>query len=118
MSLPLIIPLIVILLLWMSMFFLPLALWLSLKHTGINVSLAKLTSLKYRKKLPVREIAEALIIARKAGLNMNIDQLEMLAGTGINVKNIVVRMAHAKKKGSNPDTAKAVRDEKERIPLE
>jgi uncharacterized protein YqfA (UPF0365 family) len=115
MNLSLIIPLIVILLLWMSIFFLPLALWLSLKHTGINVSLVKLTSMKYRKKLHVREIAEALIIARKAEININIDQLEMLAGTGINVKNVVIRMALTKKKGHHPDIAKAVKDENEGI---
>ena len=83
--LPLAIALIIIILLMLFFTFVPVGLWITAFFSGVKVKIATLIGMRLRRVVPSR-IVNPMIKATKAGLNINIDELEAhyLAGGNIN----------------------------------
>ena len=68
--------------------FVPVGLWISAIFAGVPVSLQSLVGMKLRKVNP-HNIVEPLISATKAGLDLNIDEMEAHYLAGGNVGRVV-----------------------------
>lgn len=68
--------------------FVPLGLWISSLAAGVNVGIFTLVGMKLRRVVP-RKIVDPLIKARKAGLGVNVNQLEAHFLAGGNVDRVV-----------------------------
>ena len=68
--------------------FVPLGLWITSLAAGVHVSIASLIGMRLRRIQPKR-LVEPLIKARKAGLNLNLSQLETHYLAGGNVDRVI-----------------------------
>lgn len=111
MSIGIIIAIIVvgIFLLWLIFYFIPVGLWFNALVSGVNISLLQLILMRWR-KVPPQIIVRNLIAAKKAGLNLNRNELEAhyLAGGHLNL--VVQALISADKANMNLDfkTATAI----------
>jgi uncharacterized protein YqfA (UPF0365 family) len=87
----------------------PLAIWFRALVSGAPISIGRLIGMRLR-KIPMKNIVEAYISARKAGLQINIDELETHYMAGGNVLKIVNALisAHSANIQLNLSTAKAI----------
>ncbi|MFL5474685.1 MAG: flotillin-like FloA family protein, partial [Gemmatimonadales bacterium] len=65
--------------------FIPIGLWIRAAASGVRVSFLTLFGMRFRKVSPAA-IVDPLITARKAGLDLTIDQLEIHYLSGGNVQ--------------------------------
>ena len=104
MSIGIIIAIIVvgIFLLWLIFYFIPVGLWFNALVSGVNISLLQLILMRWR-KVPPQIIVRNLIAAKKAGLNLNRNELEAhyLAGGHLNL--VVQALISADKANMNLD---------------
>ena len=66
----------------------PLGLWFSALMSGVRISIFNLVGMKFRRVNP-RRIVPPMIKARKAGINVNMNELETLYLAGGNVDRVV-----------------------------
>lgn len=96
-------------LLWLIFYFIPVGLWFNALVSGVNVSLVQLILMRWR-KVPPTIIVRNLIAAKKAGLQLNRNELEAhyLAGGHLNL--VVQALISADKANMNLDfkTATAI----------
>lgn len=84
----LVIAVLVIIGLWLFLSFIPVMLWISAFASGVYVPLTTLIGMKLRRIIPA-QIVNPLIKARKAGLDVDISQLETHYLAGGNVDRVV-----------------------------
>lgn len=98
-----------IFLLWLLFYFIPVALWFNALVSGVHISLLQLILMRWR-KVPPQIIVRNLIAAKKAGLNLNRNEMEahFLAGGHLNL--VVQALISADKANMNLDfkTATAI----------
>ncbi len=58
-----------IVLLWILLYFVPVALWFSALVSGVRISLIQLVLMRWR-KVPPQVIVQAMIASKKAGLDL------------------------------------------------
>ncbi len=96
-------------LLWLFFYFIPVGLWFNALVSGVHISLLQLVLMRWR-KVPPQIIVRNLIAAKKAGLNLNRNELEAhyLAGGHLNL--VVQALISADKANMNLDfkTATAI----------
>lgn len=85
---PIVIFFLIILALTVFFSFVPLGLWVSSISAGVNVGIFNLVGMRLRRVVPSR-IVNPLIKARKAGLGVNVNQLEAHYLAGGNVDRVV-----------------------------
>ena len=78
----------VVILLSIFLSFVPVGLWFQSRFSGVRVPIGALIGMKLRKVQP-RRLVESLIQARKAGLQINISQLETHLLAGGNIKRVI-----------------------------
>jgi uncharacterized protein YqfA (UPF0365 family) len=78
--------------------FIPIGLWITAFASGVRVAFSTLFGMRFRKVDP-RRIVNPLINATKAGLTLNINELESLYLAGGNVDNVVRALISADKAG-------------------
>ncbi|HZE75482.1 MAG TPA: flotillin-like protein FloA [Gemmatimonadales bacterium] len=76
--------------------FIPIALWIRAMASGVHVSFLTLFGMRFRKVSPAA-IVDPLITARKAGLALSIDELEIHFLSGGNVQRVVNALISADK---------------------
>jgi uncharacterized protein YqfA (UPF0365 family) len=76
--------------------FIPVALWIRAMASGVHVSFLTLFGMRFRKVSPAA-IVDPLITARKAGLAITIDELEIHFLSGGNVQRVVNALISADK---------------------
>ena len=91
-----------ILLLFLFFYFIPIQLWITALASRVRVSLISLVGMRLR-KIPPSLIVNALINARKAGLESKTDMLETHYLAGGNVKRVVDALIAADKAGIDLD---------------
>ena len=98
-----------IFLLWLLFYFIPVGLWFNALVSGVHISLLQLILMRWR-KVPPQIIVRNLIAAKKAGLQLNRNELEahFLAGGPLNL--VVQALISADKANMNLDfkTATAI----------
>ncbi|MBN1951895.1 MAG: flotillin-like protein FloA [Bacteroidales bacterium] len=87
---------VVIVLLWLFLYFIPLGLWFSAVFARVYVPIGQLIGMRIR-KVPPGIIINALISATKAGLQLNRDDLEAHYLAGGNVRSVVNALISADK---------------------
>jgi uncharacterized protein YqfA (UPF0365 family) len=78
--------------------FVPLGLWISAFASGVRISFMQLFGMRFRKVDP-RRIVQPLISASKAGLHLDITELESLYLAGGNVDSVIRALISADKAG-------------------
>jgi uncharacterized protein YqfA (UPF0365 family) len=76
--------------------FVPIGLWIRAMASGVHVSFITLFGMRFRKVAP-GAIVDPLITARKAGLDLSIDELEIHFLSGGNVQRVVNALISADK---------------------
>ncbi len=89
---------VVLIIFFIALYFIPLGHWFAATISGVRISLMELLLMRLRRS-PVKEIVEGLIVSTKGGLNLSRDQLEAFALSGGNVSNVVNGMVAAKRAG-------------------
>jgi len=99
-SLGLIVALVFLGVLFLALFFhfIPIALWIRALASGVYVSFLTLFGMRFRKVNPAA-IVDPLITARKAGLDLTINELEIHYLSGGNVQRVVNALISADKAG-------------------
>lgn len=85
-----------IILLWILLYFVPVALWFSALVSGVRISLIQLVLMRWR-KVPPQIIVQAMIASKKAGLELKRDDLEAHYLAGGQVKRVVDALISADK---------------------
>jgi len=75
--------------------FVPFGIWLSARISGVKISLLELIYMKMRRIAP-SPIVRSMIMAAKAGIEIDKDALEAHSLAGGNVENVVTGMIIAK----------------------
>lgn len=88
--------------LWLFFYFIPLGLWYTAIFSKVNVPISSLIGMRIR-KVPPAIIINNLIRAKKAEVELKIDELEALFLAGGNVDKVVSAMVLAKSAGYNLD---------------
>ncbi len=98
-----------IILLWVLLYFVPVALWFSALVSGVRISLIQLILMRWR-KVPPQVIVNAMIASKKAGIDLGRDDLEAHFLAGGHVKNVVDSLISADKANMGLDfkTATAI----------
>lgn len=78
--------------------FVPLGLWISAMASSVRVSIGQLIGMRFRRVDPKR-VVNPLINATKAGLHLDLDELQSLYLAGGNVDNVVKALISADKAG-------------------
>ncbi|NMD38349.1 MAG: flotillin-like protein FloA [Christensenellaceae bacterium] len=86
--------------------FVPLGLWITAISSGVHVSIASLIGMRLRRIVPKR-IVEPLIKARKAGLDINLNQLETHFLAGGNIDKVINALIAAQRAGMSLSFEKA-----------
>ena len=89
--------------------FVPMKVWFRAFVSGAHISMSKLVGMKLR-KVNVSLIVEAYISARKAGIEMDVEELETHYMAGGDVSKVINALisAHSAKINLSIDTAKAI----------
>jgi len=82
--------------LWVILYFVPLGLWFQALVSNVRMSLIQLIVMRWR-KVPPREIVDAMITGTKAGLDLNANQLEAHYLAGGRVRKVVNALVSAQK---------------------
>lgn len=82
--------------LWVLLYFVPVGLWFQAVLTSTRVSLLQLVFMRWR-KVPPSIIVNAMIAAKKAGIEISADQLEAHYLAGGHVQNVVNALISADK---------------------
>lgn len=82
--------------LWIILYFVPLGLWFQALVSNVRMSLVQLIVMRWR-KVPPREIVDAMITGTKAGLELNPNQLEAHYLAGGRVRKVVNALVSAQK---------------------
>ena len=82
--------------LWIILYFVPLGLWFQALVSNVRMSLIQLIVMRWR-KVPPREIVDAMITGTKAGLDLNANQLEAHYLAGGRVRKVVNALVSAQK---------------------
>jgi len=82
--------------LWLLLYFVPVGLWFQAVLTSTRVSLLQLIFMRWR-KVPPSIIVNAMIAAKKAGIEISADQLEAHYLAGGHVQNVVNALISADK---------------------
>lgn len=90
----LLIPVILIILLMIFTYFVPVGLWITAIFSGVRVSIGTLIGMRLR-KVPPAAIIRPLISAQKAGLDLDISQMEAHFLAGGNVERVVTALISA-----------------------
>lgn len=98
MALPILIALVVfsVVLLWLFFYYVPIGLWIEAISAGVPVGILGLIGMRLRKTPPV-VIVRGLITATKAGLTVDIDELEAHYLAGGNVQKVINALISADK---------------------
>lgn len=88
------IPVAIIILIMLFLYFVPVGLWVTAIFSGVRVSIATLVGMRLRKVTPA-EIVRPLISAEKAGLDLDIGQMEAHYLAGGNVDRVVTALISA-----------------------
>lgn len=98
-----------VILLWILLYFVPVALWFSALVSGVRISLIQLVLMRWR-KVPPQVIVNAMIASKKAGLDLKRDDLEAHFLAGGQVKRVVDSLISADKANMGLDfnTATAI----------
>jgi uncharacterized protein YqfA (UPF0365 family) len=94
--LPIIIIIAFIIALSLFTYFVPIGLWITAASAGVRVGLFSLVGMRLR-KVPPSVIVTSKITAQKAGITVDINQLESHYMAGGNVKKVVEALIHAAK---------------------
>ena len=89
-----IIPIAVLLILMLFFYFVPVGLWITAVFSGVRVSIGTLIGMRLR-KVPPADIIRPLISAEKAGLDLDIGQMEAHYLAGGNVGRVVTALISA-----------------------
>lgn len=83
--LPIVIGIICLIGIWILFYLVPVGVWFNAQVSGVRISLLQLILMRWR-KVPPTLIVQAMIMATKAGLSININELEahFLAGGRVN----------------------------------
>ena len=84
---------------WLLLSYIPLRLWIAAWASGVRISLGALVGMRLR-KVPPRIVVEPQINATKAGLHLNIGELEAHYLAGGQVNRVVQALISADKAGS------------------
>ena len=84
-----------------------ISVWLKAQSSGAPVSLWNLVVMRWFRKLPYNLIVEARIAAVKAGINVEIDELETHYMAGGNIMQTTLGLINAKKAGIDIDWNRA-----------
>jgi len=100
MSIPLIIVIIILAILFLILFFsfVPLGLWISARASGVRIGIFQLVGMRVRKVIPSR-IVNPMIKATKAGLDVSINKLEAHYLAGGNVDRVINALIAAQRAG-------------------
>ena len=87
----------------------PVKVWFRCFVSGTYVGMGKLVGMRFR-KINVPMVIDSYINARKAGLNLSIDELENHCLAGGNINNVVQALiaAHSAQINLTPETAKTI----------
>ncbi|MCH8143635.1 MAG: flotillin-like protein FloA [Gemmatimonadetes bacterium] len=85
-------------LVWLLLSYIPVRLWIAAWASGVRISLGSLVGMRLR-KVPPRVIVDPQINATKAGLHLDLDQLEAHYLAGGNVNRVVQALISADKAG-------------------
>ena len=98
-----------VILLWILLYFIPVALWFSALVSGVRISLIQLVLMRWR-KVPPQIIVNAMIASKKAGIDLKRDDLEAHFLAGGQVKRVVAALISADKANMGLDfkTATAI----------
>ena len=98
-----------IILLWILLYFVPVALWFSALVSDVRISLIQLVLMRWR-KVPPQVIVQAMIASKKAGIELKRDDLEAHFLAGGQVKRVVDALISADKANMGLDfnTATAI----------
>lgn len=98
-----------VVLLWILLYFIPVALWFSALVSGVRISLIQLVLMRWR-KVPPQIIVNAMIASKKAGIDLKRDDLEAHFLAGGQVKRVVAALISADKANMGLDfnTATAI----------
>lgn len=89
---------ILILLAWLLLAYIPVRLWVAALAAGVRVGLGALVGMRLR-KVPPHAVVEPQINATKAGLDLNLEELEAHYLAGGNVNRVVQALISADKAG-------------------
>ena len=100
---------IIVILLALFLAVVPIRVWFRCLVSGTYVGMARLVGMKLR-KINVNMVVDAYISAKKAGLDISIDELEThyMAGGNVNVVVAALISAHSAKINLSNDVAKAI----------
>ena len=85
-------------LVWLLLSYIPVRLWIAAWASGVRIGLGSLVGMRLR-KVPPRMIVDPQINATKAGLHLDLDQLEAHYLAGGNVNRVVQALISADKAG-------------------
>ena len=85
-------------LVWLLLSYIPVRLWIAAWASGVRIGLGSLVGMRLR-KVPPRVIVDPQINATKAGLHLDLDQLEAHYLAGGNVNRVVQALISADKAG-------------------
>ncbi len=85
-----------VILLWILLYFIPIALWFRALVSGVRISLLQLIFMRWR-KVPPPVIVQSMIEAYKAGINLNRDEMEAHYLAGGHVPQVVHALVSASK---------------------
>jgi len=89
-------------------YLIPIGLWFSAQVAGVNISIVEILLVRLR-KIPVEEVINGLIIAKKGGITVTSNQLQALYLGGGNIKNVVHGLVMAKHLGLEISFEKAAK---------
>ena len=87
-----------VVLVWLLLSYIPVRLWIAAWASGVRIGLGSLVGMRLR-KVPPRVIVDPQINATKAGLHLDLDQLEAHYLAGGNVNRVVQALISADKAG-------------------
>jgi uncharacterized protein YqfA (UPF0365 family) len=80
------------------LYLIPVGLWFTATSQGINISIGELLFMRWR-KVPVKDVLNALIIAKREGIQTSSKQLQILYLADGDILNVVNGLVAAKKAG-------------------
>lgn len=90
------------------LYLIPVGLWFTATSQGINISIGELLFMRWR-KVPVKDVLNALIIAKREGIQISSKQLQNLYLADGDILNVVNGLVAAKEAGFEIPFGKAAR---------
>jgi uncharacterized protein YqfA (UPF0365 family) len=78
------------------LYLIPVGLWFTATSLGINISISEILFMRWR-KVPVKDVLNALIVAKKGGIQISSKQLQALYLADGDILNVVNGLVAAKK---------------------